>query len=62
MAEFGYNGELMETFPIDQGKNRKSMYLFKRHVLPKLYWTAMMSGYYTGAGPWKKILNPTNRQ
>ena len=62
LAEFGYDGKLMETFPIDQGKNRKSMYLFKRHALPEMYWQLMLRGVYSGARPWQKILNPTNRQ
>ncbi|MDH4122262.1 MAG: NAD(P)/FAD-dependent oxidoreductase [Deltaproteobacteria bacterium] len=44
MAEFGYDGKIMETFPIAQNKPRYSMYLVKRYLLPKLYWDFMMKG------------------
>ena len=38
MAEFDWNGEPMETFPFDQGKERFTMYRFKVDVFPQLYW------------------------
>ena len=44
MAEFDYDGNPQETFPIDQNKERYSMYLVKRHLLPKLYWHGMLKG------------------
>ena len=44
LAEFGYDGKIMETFPFDQSKERYSMYLLKRHALPKLYWHGMLKG------------------
>ncbi len=44
MAEFGYDLQPQETFPIDQNKERYSMYLVKRHLLPKLYWHGMLKG------------------
>jgi len=44
LAEFGYDGEVMETFPMDQGKPRYSMWLLKRHLLPPIYWQGMMKG------------------
>ena len=45
LAEFGYDGKIMETFPFDQGKERLSMYLLKVYGLPKLYWNGMLKGY-----------------
>lgn len=44
MAEFGYDLKPQETFPFDQNKERYSMYLVKRHVLPQLYWNGMLKG------------------
>ena len=34
MAEFDYDGNPQESFPFDQSKERRSMYLFKAHALP----------------------------
>lgn len=44
MAEFDYDGKAQETFPVDQSKERLSMYLVKKHLLPKLYWDGMLKG------------------
>lgn len=44
MAEFGYDLKPEETFPFDQNKERYSMYLVKRHLLPQLYWNGMLKG------------------
>lgn len=44
LAEFNYAGEPVETFPFDQSKERLSMYLLKKHLLPQMYWHGMMRG------------------
>ena len=44
MAEFDYDGKPAETFPIDQSKERYSMFLVKKYLLPKLYWYGMLKG------------------
>jgi sulfide:quinone oxidoreductase len=44
MAEFDYDGKPAETFPIDQSKERYSMFLVKKYLLPKLYWYGMLRG------------------
>ncbi|MEJ8545018.1 NAD(P)/FAD-dependent oxidoreductase [Brevibacillus borstelensis] len=44
LAEFDYNQEPRETFPFDQSKERFSMYLLKRNVLPIMYWNGMLKG------------------
>ncbi len=44
LAEFIYGGEVRETFPFDQGKERMSMYLLKRYVLPLVYWQGLVKG------------------
>lgn len=44
LAEFGYDLKPEETFPFDQRKERYSMYLLKRYVLPQFYWHGMLRG------------------
>lgn len=45
LAEFDYEGQPQETFPIDQSQERLSMYLLKAYALPRLYWNGMLRGY-----------------
>ncbi|MEX0599777.1 MAG: FAD/NAD(P)-binding oxidoreductase [Rhodothermales bacterium] len=44
LAEFGYDNEPMPTFPFDQTKERRSMYILKKYGLPPLYWNLMLKG------------------
>lgn len=44
MAEFDYDLKPTETFPIDQSKERLSMYLVKKYLLPEIYWHGMLRG------------------
>jgi sulfide:quinone oxidoreductase len=44
LAEFDYDNNPMPSFPFDTTKERKSMYLLKQYVLPKLYWHGMLKG------------------
>lgn len=44
LAEFDYDLKPKETFPFDQSKERWSMYVLKRRVLPWLYWKKMLKG------------------
>lgn len=44
MAEFDYDKQPQETFPIDQSQERWSMWLVKRYLLPWLYWHGMLKG------------------
>jgi len=44
LAEFDYDLNPRETFPFDQSKERWSMYMLKKNVLPALYWQGMMKG------------------
>lgn len=44
LAEFDYDKNPKETFPFDQSKERWSMYMLKKHVLPRLYWSGMLKG------------------
>jgi sulfide:quinone oxidoreductase len=44
LAEFDYNNKPLETFPFDQSKERWSMYMLKKEVLPRMYWNAILPG------------------
>ena len=45
MAEFDYDKNRQETFPLDQSKERWSMWAVKRYLLPQLYWHGMLKGW-----------------
>lgn len=44
LAEFGYDGKLMPSFPFDMTRERRSMWLLKRFFFPKLYWHGILRG------------------
>jgi sulfide:quinone oxidoreductase len=44
LAEFDYDLIPQETFPFDQSEERYSMYVFKKDILPQIYWQGMMKG------------------
>ncbi len=44
LAEFDYDNRPMPSFPFDTAKERRSMYLFKKYVLPWMYWNLMLKG------------------
>jgi len=44
LAEFDYQLEPRETFPFNQAKERFSMYFLKKHLMPVLYWKALIRG------------------
>ncbi|HWL07818.1 MAG TPA: hypothetical protein VNQ76_05420 [Planctomicrobium sp.] len=44
LAEFDDDRQPAETFPIDQSKERWSMWLLKRYLLSILYWRGMLKG------------------
>lgn len=44
LAEFDYDGKPMETFPFDQSKESRAMWILKVHLLPKFYWYGMLKG------------------
>ncbi|MGZ3772690.1 MAG: FAD-dependent oxidoreductase [Pseudobdellovibrionaceae bacterium] len=45
LAEFGYDGKLLPSFPIDATKERYSFWILKRYLLPKMYWWGMLKGW-----------------
>ncbi|VVE47851.1 pyridine nucleotide-disulfide oxidoreductase [Pandoraea eparura] len=44
LAEFGYGGKLMPTFPIDGTQANRFAWMLKKYVLPKVYWNVMLRG------------------
>ncbi len=44
LAEFDYSSNPTESFPFNQAKERYSMYLLKKELLPILYWNGMLKG------------------
>lgn len=44
LAEFDYKKQPDESFPVDQSKERWSMWLLKRYFLPIMYWHGMLKG------------------
>lgn len=44
LAEFGYGGKLLPTFPIDGTHANRFAWVLKKYVLPKVYWDYMLRG------------------
>lgn len=44
LAEFDYNKKPRETMPFNQAKERRSMYILKKDILPRIYWYGMLKG------------------
>ncbi|WP_028220967.1 bifunctional protein tyrosine phosphatase family protein/NAD(P)/FAD-dependent oxidoreductase [Paraburkholderia oxyphila] len=53
LAEFGYGGKLLPTFPLNPTRPRRLMWFLKASVLPRFYWSGMLKGreWFTGAAP-----------
>lgn len=57
LAEFDYDAQPLETFPIDQSKERRTMYHMKADMMPILYWYALLKGYWGGPAPVRKLMH-----
>ncbi|PKU48135.1 sulfide:quinone mitochondrial [Limosa lapponica baueri] len=57
LAEFDYDAQPLETFPIDQSKERITMYHMKADMMPFLYWNMLLRGYWGGPAPVRKIMH-----
>lgn len=44
LAEFGYDGKILPSFPLDPSIPRKSYWHLKKDLLPILYWHGMLKG------------------
>lgn len=56
LAEFDYNLQPLETFPISQNKERWTMFLMKKDIMPPLYWQLMLNGLWNGPATFRKIM------
>lgn len=57
LAEFDFNGQPLETFPVNQGKERMSMYYLKADIMPEIYWNGLLKGVWEGPKTFRKVLN-----
>ncbi|XP_057669982.1 sulfide:quinone oxidoreductase, mitochondrial [Diorhabda carinulata] len=57
LAEFDYNLNPLETFPFDQDKELRSMYILKKIFMPQLYWNLMLNGYWNGPALFRRIMH-----
>lgn len=44
LAEFGFGGKLLPTFPLDSLVPRKINWILKKYILPWVYWNALLKG------------------
>ncbi len=44
LAEFDYDNKTKMTFPFDQAKPRRTMWILKKYILPWLYWHRILQG------------------
>lgn len=57
LAEFDYDLNPLETFPIPQNKERYSMFFMKKELMPTLYWHMMLPGYWNGPALMRNALS-----
>ncbi|MPC08006.1 Sulfide:quinone oxidoreductase, mitochondrial [Portunus trituberculatus] len=43
LAEFDMDGNPLETFPINQAKERRTMFHLKKDMMPTMYWNGMLN-------------------
>lgn len=53
LAEFGFGGKLLPTFPLDSLVPRKINWILKKYLLPWVYWNALLKGREWLARPTK---------
>jgi len=42
LAEFGYDGSVLETIPVDQRVPRRLMYYLTSYIMPLIYWKLLL--------------------
>lgn len=57
LAEFDYNLNPLETFPVAQNKERYSMFIMKKDFMPALYWHMMLKGYWNGPALMRNMMS-----
>ncbi|EFN77650.1 sulfide:quinone oxidoreductase, mitochondrial isoform X2 [Harpegnathos saltator] len=61
LAEFDYNMQPLETFPVNQGKEYYFTFLLKKHFFPFIYWHLMLKGYWNGPEFFRKFTSILKR-
>jgi sulfide:quinone oxidoreductase len=51
LAEFGFGGKLLPTFPLDPTVPRQSAWILKKNILPGVYCNLMLKGHEWFARP-----------
>ncbi|VDH96527.1 sulfide:quinone oxidoreductase [Mytilus galloprovincialis] len=57
LVEFNYDCLPLETFPFNQAKERRSMYLLKKNIIPQIYWHMMLRGLWNGPKFLRKVMH-----
>lgn len=57
LAEFDYDLKPLETFPINQGNELRSMFILKKDIMPLLYWNLMLKGNWNGPKTVRKLMH-----
>ncbi|CAG9863655.1 unnamed protein product [Phyllotreta striolata] len=57
LAEFDYDLKPLETFPFNQAREIRLMYIMKKYFMPTLYWKLMMNGYWNGPAMFRKLMH-----
>ncbi|XP_047501361.1 sulfide:quinone oxidoreductase, mitochondrial-like [Penaeus chinensis] len=57
LAEFDYDGNPLETFPINQAKERRTMFHLKKDFMPDMYWLGLLNGYWEGPKYFRKAMH-----
>ncbi|KRZ15086.1 Sulfide:quinone oxidoreductase, mitochondrial, partial [Trichinella pseudospiralis] len=58
LAEFGYDGKLLETLPINQNKERRTLFYVATKLMPQLYWRLHVNGFWEGPSIFRRIFHP----
>ncbi|CAF0958394.1 unnamed protein product [Adineta ricciae] len=57
LAEFDFDGQPLETLPINQAKERLLSYVMKKDMMPSLYWNMLIRGRWNGPAPFRKLFH-----
>ncbi|KZC05641.1 Sulfide:quinone oxidoreductase, mitochondrial [Dufourea novaeangliae] len=57
LAEFDYNLQPLETFPVNQGREYFFAFVLKTYIFPLLYWHLMLRGYWDGPEFFRRYTN-----
>ncbi|KAK2712155.1 sulfide:quinone oxidoreductase, mitochondrial-like isoform X1 [Artemia franciscana] len=57
LAEFDYDGNPLETFPINQARESRLAFHMKKDIMPTLYWQLFLRGMWNGPRLTRKLLH-----